>query len=194
MRAPTPPASHRRERSSVSPSDTSIIDCAPSRARTAASPMRAVGRMNRWTASRSAAPSPRCSAPSTRRRPAAAPPSDPVTTISSPGVAPGPKEGAAGGDLTHHRDRDREVGPTGEVAADEPQRMFVARFAHAAEQLHHPGGVHTIGQRERAQGVSRARGHRRDVAQGDGRSPWRRDHAPSSARFGSGCPRPSRRW
>src|SRR5262245_62109245 len=90
--APTPLSRHSRCRSRANPSDTSIIEVAPSRARICPSPTRARGRNS---ARNSSLPHSVPTAPATEdgtawasRNPPAAAPRAPVTTRRSPGRAP----------------------------------------------------------------------------------------------------------
>ena len=152
---PTPLARARRERSIANPSETSIIAVAPCAREHASLPdarRRAqvsaherqleLGRLRRH-GRRS-------------RRPAALPPSSPVTTMRSPDVSTRAQHRAPRRHLARHRHRDRCIPPPGQVSPDEPQGVLVAGLAHAAEQLHHPRGL-DVGRERRAR-TPRARG------------------------------------
>jgi hypothetical protein len=81
-----------------------------------------------------------------------------------PGRRTGARHGASGRDLARHRDGDRDRVGGRQVAADEPQRVFVAGLTHAPVQLDHPCGAEVGAQRERHEGGARAGAHRRDIA------------------------------
>ena len=156
-RAPTPLASHRRERSFARPSERSIIAVAPARASICPSPTRATGRSSASISARpqgcESASAARPAAARESASPPAAAPSDPVTTIRSPDASARAQHRAAGCDLAHHGHRDDdELGPV-RVAPDQREGVLVAGIAHPADQLHHPGRIDVVRQRERDERV-----------------------------------------
>ena len=89
------------------------------RASTPPSPTRAAGR--RWRRTKRELPRVRHRpARCVSRKPAALPPSSPVTTNRSPGRAPDRSTALPRRDLARHRHRDRDLPSAGQVSTDEP--------------------------------------------------------------------------
>ena len=160
--APTTLASVSLARSSANPSDTSIMEVAPQAASTAASPT-------------GHGPEVRGDGGATLGIPVAA-----VTREPQPGRRAAQRagdeqevadlrarapDGAPGRDLADRRDGDRDLPTASEIPSHEPQRIFVARLPHARDQLHRPCGVRVGGEGQGDERRSRARRHRREVAQ-----------------------------